>query len=167
MSSDEYRAVRFLITMPTGAKHLLDTIANSSLAVAIRDTLSVIALLSGLHVVGMTFVVGSALVLALQLTGGVLPGVAPEAARRIVVRVLVLALSVSVATGILMALPRANDILDIPTFQRKMTLLGAAIAAHALVRWLPPRGALRVVAASHFVLWGAVAVYGAMFTLLE
>ena len=115
----------------------------------------------------MTFTVGSALVLALQLAGGVLPGVAPGAVRRPAARVLVLALAVSVTTGILMALPRASYILENPTFRWKMMLLGVAIAAHALLRWLPPRRALRLVAATHFLLWGAVAVFGAMFTLLE
>ena len=124
-------------------------------------------MLSGLHVVGMAFTVGSSLMLALQLVGGVLP-VSADAARRPVVRVLVVALAVSVTTGLLMALPRASDILDNPTFQWKITLIGAALVAHALVRMLPPRGAvLRAVAASHFLLWGAVAVFGAMFTLLE
>jgi hypothetical protein len=66
-----------------------------------------------------------------------------------------------------LALPRANDILDIPTFRWKMAWLGAALAAHAIMRRLPASGALRALAASHLLLWGAVAVCGAMFTLLE
>jgi hypothetical protein len=146
---------------------LLDAIETSSLAIAIRDSLPITALLSGAHLVGMTFAVGSALVLALQLAGRAVPGVPDDAVRRPVGRILLVAVALSATTGLLMALPRAGNIVYNPTFRWKMTLLAGALIAHAVLRLVRSRPALPLVAASHFLLWGAVAVFGAMFTLLE
>lgn len=143
---------------------LLERLEASSLAILVRDSLPITALLSGLHLVGMTFVVGSALVAALQLVNHhrsdvVLP--APLG------RVMLFAFSVSLVSGVLMALPRAGNVVSNPTFRWKMTALFGALLAFGAMRALRVGTASRVVSAGHFLLWGAVAVFGAMFTLLE
>lgn len=139
-------------------------------AVAIRDSLPVTALLSGLHVIGMAVSVGAVVVMTLRSAGLALHdapirGVIDPASRG-----LLGGAALSLTTGLLLVLPRASGAVENPYFQRKMLLLAVAVAFHLLLfRRLAPR-ASRVtgwLGAIDLLLWGSVAVLGCMYTLVE
>lgn len=149
---------------------MLTWVETTSLAVAIRDSLVATALLSGLHVIGMTVAVGAVLVMSLRLTGRALADVPAESIIVPAGRGLVAGLVVSLVTGLLLVLPRVASAVENSYFQRKMlALLLAALFQWTLFRRLSTGRAMArgVVGVIDIALWGAVAVLGCMFTLVE
>ena len=149
---------------------VLHAIEATRVATAVRDSLVLSAALSGLHLVGMTIIVGTAIVIALQLISRAFSGVSHAAVLVPASRMLLVGLSLSLVSGLLMVMPRASASLANPIFQLKMLALVAAVTLHVVVvrplsirdfSFTPLAGAVQV------LLWMSVAVLGAMFTLLE
>lgn len=127
---------------------------TTTLAVTVRDSLFLTALLSGLHVVGMTVVSGGALVRGLR------------EADAGVTAVLRLALGVSLFSGTLLLLPRAASATANDYFLAKMALLAAAAIVEGLIAFR--RGGVRQrLLLCSALLWAGVACLGAAYILLE
>lgn len=149
---------------------VLHAIEAARVATAVRDSVVLLAALSGLHLVGMTIIVGTAIVIALQLISRAFSGVSHAAVLVPASRMLLAGLSLSLVSGLLMVMPRASASVANPTFQLKMLALVAAVTLHVVVvRPLSSRdsSSTRLAGAAHVLLWMSVAVLGAMFTLLE
>ncbi len=145
-------------------------IETTRLALTVRDSLPITAMLSGLHVVGMTVVVGAALVSMLRLTGLALGQFSAVAIISTVRRGLLAGAALSVVTGALLVLPRAASAVGNDYFFRKMVMLGLALVVQLVVLPHAVRaegGLARLAGPLGFVLWAAVAVLGCMYTLVE
>jgi hypothetical protein len=126
--------------------------------------------LSGVHLIGLTLVVGGSLVSGLRLFGVVLPlqpvgDVAGSARTGMHV-----GLAISIVSGLLMVASKTNNPLDSRAFQAKMLLLAAALICHFTIS----RGAIfgngqkrRLAGGLELVLWLGVALAGCAFILLE
>ncbi len=133
-------------------------IESTSLAGTVRDSLVLTALLSGLHVLGMTLLAGAALVRGLRWTDrGVTRGVR-------------WGLAMSVVTGALLVAPRMSSAVENGFFEAKMLLIAAAV----LFEWsvfgrassadpVPAVLSRRL----SIALWVAVACLGCAYILLE
>ena len=143
---------------------------TTALALTVRDSLVLTALLSGVHLVGMTISVGAVLVMTLRLTGRAFAETPLHAAVVPASRGLAAGVMLSLTSGLLLVLPRASTAVENSFFQNKMLALALAVAFQVvLFRRLSRssgivRGATGVAAT---LLWGAVAVLGCLFTLVE
>ena len=148
-------------------------IEASGIATTISQSVPLSGILSGLHLVGLTLLVGSVLVSTLRLLGVVLPHEPVAEVTRAARRGIVLGLAISVASGLLLLSPRISRASANYIFQLKMLLLCTAAAFHfAIYRHaalgtgrarLPPR----VAGALGLLLWFAVVLAGAAFILIE
>lgn len=150
-----------------------DSLADSGLADAINQSSYMMGALSSVHMVGLTLIVGSSIVVGLRSFGLLLPEQPLSDVMRPAGRAVLLGFSISLLTGFLMFTPRAVSVSGNPVFQTKMLLVTGAVVfqltlfrfvlrgggSHALWRCLS--GALGI------VLWFAVAVYGVLFTVFE
>lgn len=128
---------------------------STPLAVAVRDSLTATALLSGLHLVGMVLATGAAIVRGLHWND------------RALSRAVRGGLALSVTTGALLFAPRATGAVENTFFQWKMLVLATAVAAEIVLsrrRSGAPAAAPRVAAT---LLWVAVACLGCAYILLE
>jgi hypothetical protein len=152
---------------------ILEWIQTTSLATTISGSLMLTAVLSSIHLVGMTLVVGSILFSSLRLLGLVLSDRPVGEVTGVTGRVIAFGLTVSVLSGLLLLAPRISAALDNGFFQFKMMSLMAAVAFHVgifrrvLRRVDASRPLLRFTGAVALVLWFAVAVAGSAFILLE
>lgn len=146
---------------------------TSGVATAIGQSAVLTGFLSAVHLLGMTLLVGGALVSSLRLLGVLLPDrpvpdVAAAAGRGIEV-----GLVVSLTSGLLLFSPRASSALGSGFFQLKMLLLVAAAGLHVVwyrrvIRRAHQRPfTLRIAGGLALVLWLGVASAGAAFILLE
>ena len=147
----------------------VETIARAS---ALGQSTWLIGVVSGVHLIGLTLIVGSVLVSSLRLFGVLfaerpVPDVTSGTRRGIVT-----GLILSVTSGLLLAAPRAVLASGNAIFQLKMFLLAAAVGFHLVVYRralagdpvaVPPR----VAAATGLVLWIGVVAAGSAFILLE
>jgi hypothetical protein len=163
-------AVGFPISMPS-ALPFLSRIEGSALAATIQSSTLLNGVLSGVHLLGLTLILGSAIVAAMRLAGvfGEYPVADVTRATR---WGSLFGLALSLPTGLLLVAPRVVSASANPTFRLKMTLLCAAVAAHAafLERATRGRRALLPPAAAGgltVVLWLGVALAGLAFILLE
>ena len=148
-------------------------IEASGIATTISQSVPLSGILSGLHLVGLTLLVGSVLVSTLRLLGVVLPHEPVAEVTRAARRGIVLGLAISVASGLLLLSPRISRASANYIFQLKMLLLCAAAAFHfAIYRnaaggtdgpGLSPRAA----GALGLLLWSAVVLAGVAFILIE
>ena len=159
--------------MPEAMTHGLGWLQSTSLAIAIANSLYLMAGLSALHLVGFTLLMGSALVGNLRLVGIVLPTLPIADVVRPARRAIALGLALSVATGLLLFSTRALNAVYNWIFDVKMGLLLAAIVFHVVVpsrfasSALRPSGAARIVGAGGLLLWIGVALAGCAFIFLE
>ena len=140
---------------------------KTSVALAIRDSVVLTGSLSGLHLVGMTLVGGSALVAGLAASGTSFGKFVASDVARATRRGIGLGVTISIGSGLLLFAPRASTAIASPYFQFKMLLLAAALTLHLTAiarrgertnRWL------RTFAA---VLWFGVILAGSAYILLE
>ena len=126
---------------------------STTLAVAVRDSLTATALLSGLHLVGMVLATGAAIVRGLHWND------------RALSRAVRSGLALSVMTGALLFAPRASGAVENTFFRWKMLVLATAVVAEVLLsrRSGAPTAAPRLAS----LLWVAVAGLGCAYILLE
>jgi hypothetical protein len=146
---------------------------GTSLAQFIARSAAVTGLLSGVHLVGLTLVVGGALVSSLRLLGIAFAEWPVRDVTGTMDRGLTLGMSLSVATGALLVSPRISSASGNGIFQLKMLLLAAAAGFYFAVYRPVMRGAeagpvaRRATGAAGLVLWLGVALAGCAFILLE
>ena len=139
------------------------------IATTIGGSTSLTGFLSAIHLLGLTLVVGGALVSSLRMLGIILTDRPMSDVTPAPVRGMIVGLTISVASGLLLFAPRAAAAVDNSFFQVKMLLLSAAIAFHFAVY----RGASRrtddakLPGGVGLILWFGVAVSGCAFILLE
>src|SRR5262245_62058762 len=130
----------------------------SSLATSIRDSTILTGGLSGLHLIGLTLLVGSALVSGGALAGFITNDQPIAELTRTARRVSVIGLCISIATGLLLVSFRLNMSTASRTFQLKMLTLVTAALFHFVVYTPAARGRRSVVSpglvgAVGFLLW--------------
>jgi hypothetical protein len=151
---------------------LFSAIEKSTIAMAIRDSTILTGGLSGLHLIGLTLLVGSALVSSGALAGWVVNDQPIAEVTRAARRASIVGLCISIATGLLLVSFRLSMSLASRAFQIKMMTLAAAAFFQFFVympaargrRSLVPRGLAGALA---FVLWFGVVLGGCAFILFE
>lgn len=151
---------------------LFSAIEKSTLAMAIRDSTVLTGGLSGLHLIGLTLLVGSALVSSAALAVWIVDGQPTEAVTRTARRASIVGLCISVATGLLLVSFRLSMSLGTRAFQIKMLILAAAAVFHFTVYLPAARGRSSIVAGGvagvlAFLLWFGVVLGGCAFILFE
>lgn len=158
------------------APEFIRTLDKSALAAVINSSSLTLGLLSGAHLIGYVLVVGSALVSNFRLLGWTLRDRPASEVLRSTVRLQAIALTVSVAAGTLLFIPRSGAALGNWIFQLKLALLGGAVVLQAIVQAVlargaadapPRRGAERTLGALSLLLWLGVALAGCAFILIE
>jgi len=144
----------------------------SSLATTIRDSTILTGGLSGLHLIGLTLLVGSALVSSATLAGFVTNDQPVAELTRAARRVSVIGLCISIASGLLLVSFRLNMSTASRAFQVKMLLIVAAALFHFFVYSPAARGRRSpvspgVAGAVAFLLWFGVVLCGCAFILFE
>ena len=148
---------------------LLAWIQATRIATTIGGSSSLTGFLSAIHLLGLTLLVGGALVFRLRMMGIVLADRPMGDVTPAPVRGMAVGLTISVASGLLLFASRVAAAGDNSLFQVKMLLLSAAIAFHFAVY----RGAsrrtddARLPGGVGLILWFGVAVAGCAFILLE
>jgi hypothetical protein len=145
----------------------------TAVATAVQGSLELTAVLSAVHVVGMTLIAGAVLVSALRLLGVLFPD-SPAADVTGAARVgILVGLSISVPTGLLLFSARASAAVENSFFQLKMALLFSAIVFHiGVYRRLLSTAALptprtRAGGAVALALWFGVVGAACAYILLE
>jgi hypothetical protein len=146
---------------------------TTALAAAVGQSQLLTAFVSGVHLLGLTLIVGAALISSLRLLDvvfGERSVVEVTAATRWGITV---GLIVSVASGVLLVAPRAAAAVENRVFQIKMLLLVAAVVVHFVV-YLPVTcranvgpALRRVTGAAGLALWFGVAAAACVFILFE
>jgi len=152
---------------------LLSWVQTTRIATAIGGSTLLTGFLSAIHLLGLTLLVGGALVASLRMIGLILTDRPLNDVTPGPVRGMSAGLVISVGTGLLLFAPRAPAAAGNSFFQVKMLLLGAAVAFHFAVY----RGVSRHVDAKPsriklagglgLMLWFGVAVAGCAFILFE
>jgi hypothetical protein len=139
----------------------------------VQGSLELTAVLSAVHVAGMTLIAGAVRVSALRLLGVLFPdSPAADVTRGARVGILV-GLSISLPTGLLLFSARASTAVQNELFQLKMALLFSAIVFHvAAYRRLlstagPPTPRTRAGGAVALALWFGVISAACAYILLE
>lgn len=152
---------------------MLESLQASALATMIGQSQVWLASLSALHLVGFTLVMGSAAVTNLRFLGLLFPDRPSREVTTTSTRLLLAGLAVSVPTGVLMFLPRAEGAAANSMFRLKLGLLLCAVVLQVLVQ---PRAAsatagttapMRVLGVAGAALWLGVALAACAFILLE
>ena len=144
-------------------------IQATRIATTIGGSTSLTGLLSAIHLLGLTLLVGGALVSSLRMLGVILTDRPQSDVTPAPVRGMLVGLAISVSSGLLLFAPRAPAAVANSFFQVKMLLLCAAVAFHFAVY----RGAswraedARLTGGIGLILWFGVAVAGCAFILLE
>jgi hypothetical protein len=152
---------------------MLEWLQSTTLAAAVGDSLQFAAVLSSAHLVGLTLVVGGALVSGLRMVGLLLPDGPVTAVAGAARRGIVVGLLISVSSGVLLLAPRALWAFESSFFRIKMLWLLAAVALHVVLAILlrrPVEGtplSVRVLGGLQVVAWFGVAVNGCLYILLE
>jgi hypothetical protein len=159
--------------MPDSFVHTLGWLQSTPLAIAIANSLYLLAGLSAVHVIGFTLLMGSALVGNLRLAGMVLPMLPIADVVRPARRMIAVGLTLSFATGFLLFATRALNATYNWIFDLKMGLLLCAAIFHFVVpsRFatadIRPSGGARIAGMVGLALWISVALAGCAFIFLE
>jgi hypothetical protein len=157
--------------MPIAAS--LAWIQSTRIATTIGGSTLLTGFISGIHLLGLTLLVGAALVSGLRMVGIILTDrplsdVTPGPRRGMII-----GLVISVVSGLLLFAPRAAVAADNGFFQIKMTLLGAAALFHfAVYRGVSRRTdgnspVVKFTGGVGLTLWLGVAFAGCAFILFE
>jgi uncharacterized protein DUF6644 len=144
----------------------------SAVATAIRDSVLLTGTLSGLHLIGLTLLVGSVLVSSTRLVGLHFNDQPIAEVTRAARRGSVLGLTLSVSTGLFLVAPRIATASTDRVFITKMLILCSAAVFHFAIYQPAARGRQSLVSPSlagvvAFLLWFAVILAGCAFILLE
>jgi hypothetical protein len=147
-------------------------IEKSTLAITIRDSTILTGGLSGLHLLGLTVLVGSVLVSSAVLAGLVVNDQPVGEITRAARRASIVGLCISITTGLLLVSFRLTMSTASRAFQIKMLMLVAAAIFHFVVYVPAARGRRSVVSPGiaggvAFLLWFGVVLGGCAFILLE
>jgi hypothetical protein len=146
---------------------------TSALASAVGSSVTITAVLSALHALGFTFIMGGALFANLGLLGVLFP---TRPVREVAIpgsRLIALGLAISLPTGLLLFGPRAVAAAHNTTFQLKMLLIVAASAVQFALQRNALRRAgdrpepLRALGGTGLVLWVGLALTACAFILFE
>lgn len=148
---------------------MLDLLADSALASALRRSATAYLLVNASHILGIALLIGAILPLDLRLAGAFprtpLPAIAP------ILRSMALAgLALVLATGPLLFLTNPTEYATNPAFRIKLLLIAAALLNATLVTrsaaWTavlsgnPPAPHLRLMACVSALLWTATLLAG-------
>jgi hypothetical protein len=147
-------------------------IEASSLATTIRDSTILTGGLSGLHLIGLTLLVGSALVSCAALAGFVASDQPIAELTRAARRASIVGLCLSVTTGLLLVSFRLSMSTANRAFQIKMLFIVVAALFQFLVSAPAARGRRTVLSPGlaggiAFLLWFGVVLSGCAFILFE
>lgn len=152
---------------------LLAWVQGTRIAATIGQSTLLIGFISAIHLLGLTLLVGGALVSSLRMLGVILIehpviDITPAPGRGMIV-----GLTISVTTGLLLFAPRASAAAENSFFQVKMLLLFAAAMFHfAVYRRVSRRtdarpSVVKFTGGLGLALWVGVAIAGCAFILLE
>jgi hypothetical protein len=141
----------------------LDWYQHTALAAAVGSSPQILSVLSALHALGFTFVMGGALFANLGRLGVLFPSRPVRELTRPGSKLIALGLAISLPTGLLLFGPRAVTAAHNSTFQLKMVLI---LAASAVQFGLLRRDA-RALGAVGLALWLGLAAAACAFILLE
>src|SRR5260221_6780449 len=147
-------------------------IEHSSIAITIRDSTILTGGLSGLHLIGMTLLVVSALVSSVVLFGLSVNDQPTADVTRAARRASIVGFCLSITTGLLLVSFRLAMSTASRAFQIKMLTLVAAALFHFVVYNSAARGqrsvvSPRIAGAIAFLLWFGVVLGGCAFILFE
>jgi len=157
--------------MPLAA--ILAWIQTTRIATEIGQSTLLTGFLSAIHLLGLTWLGGGALVSGLRMLGIILADRPMSEVTRGPVRGMLVGLVISVASGLLLFSPRASTAVENSFFQVKMLLLCAAVAFHfAVYRGVSRRSdgnpsTVKLTGGLGLILWFGVAAAGCAFILLE
>jgi hypothetical protein len=140
---------------------------------AVQGSLMLTAVLSAVHVAGMTLVAGAVLVSSLRSFGVLFPEAPSADVTRAARKGLLVGLGLSLSTGILLFSARATAAVDNDIFRLKMLLLAGALLVHAtwyrrvLMADGPPTIRTRLGGAISLALWMGVVGSACAYILLE
>jgi hypothetical protein len=152
---------------------LLAWIQTTRIAAAIGGSTLLTGFISGIHLLGLTLLVGASLVSSLRMAGIILTDRPMTDVTPGPVRGMLVGLTISVVSGLLLFAPRAAAAADNSFFQVKMALLGAAALFHfAVYRGISRRtdaesSVVKLTGGIGLILWLGVAVAGCAFILFE
>ena len=147
-------------------------IESSSLALTIRDSTILTGTLSGIHLIGLTLLVGSVLVSSAALAGLIVNNQPVAELTRATRRASIAGLVISIISGLLLVSFRLNMSTATQAFQIKMLTLVAAALFHFLVYMPAARGqrsalSRKLAGGIAFLLWFGVVLGGCAFILFE
>jgi hypothetical protein len=157
--------------MPIAAS--LAWIQSTRIATTIGGSTLLTGFISGIHLLGLTLLVGGALVSGLRMLGVVLTDRPIADVTSGPARGMTVGLMISVGSGLLLFSPRASAAAQNSFFQIKMCLLFAAIVFHfaayrGVSRQTDTKASVaRVTGALCLMLWCGVALAGCAYILLE
>jgi hypothetical protein len=151
---------------------MLAWMEETPVAAAISQSLMLNAVLSAVHLLGITLLVGSVLVSSLRLIGVAFIAWPAEEVTRTTRRGTILGLAVTIGTGLFLVSPRAVSAAANSFFQTKLALLAAAVVLHFTIYRRASATTAEgrrspVVGAAGLLLWLGVVASGAAFILLE
>ena len=152
---------------------MLTWIQTTQIATTIAGSSNLTGFLSGIHLLGLTLLVGSALVSSLRMLGLILTERPIGDVTPAPVRAMAIGLMISVVSGLLLFAARASAAAGNSFFQAKMALLvAAALFYFAVYRGVSRQGdakpgTARFVGGLGLILWAGVAVAGCAFILVE
>jgi hypothetical protein len=151
---------------------MLEWLQATPVADAISRSLLLNAVLSSVHLLGITLLVGSVLVSSLRLIGVAFVDWPAAEVTRTARRGTLVGLAVTIGTGLFLVSPRAVGAAANSFFQTKLALLAAAVVVHFTVYRRASATTAEgrrapLVGAAGLLLWLGVVVSGAAFILLE
>jgi hypothetical protein len=148
---------------------LLAWVQTTRIAAAIGQSTLLTGFISAIHLLGLTLLVGGALVSGLRMMGLILADRPMSDVTPAPVRGMLAGLVISVGSGLLLFAPRALAAAENSFFQVKMLLLCAAVAFYFAVYRVASRraGDARLAGGVGLILWVGVAAAGCAFILLE
>lgn len=151
---------------------MLEWLQSSSLADTISQSQTMMAALSSLHVLGLALIMSAVFGTSLRTLGALFVSTPLSHVSRPATRLLGVGLAISVVTGFLMFMPRAEAAVENQTFRIKLALLSAGTIAYGIAMTrarqdsdVGPAG--RILAVTTLTLWIGVVLAGCAFILLE
>ena len=147
-------------------------IEKSPVALTVRDSTILTGTLSGIHLIGLTLLVGSVLVSSAGLAGLIASDQSVAELTRATRRASIVGLIISISTGLLLVSFRLVMSTATRSFQIKMLMLVVAALFHFLVFVPAARGqrsavSTKLAGVTAFLLWFAVVLAGCSFILFE
>jgi hypothetical protein len=147
-------------------------IEKSPLALTIRDSTILTGTLSGIHLIGLTLLVGSVLVSSAGLAGLIASDQSVAELTRATRRASIVGLIISISSGLLLVSFRLLMSTANRSFRIKMLMLVVATLFHFLVYVPAARGqrsavSTKLAGVTAFLLWFAVVLAGCSFILFE